>query len=308
MEALIIHCHTIFDELSTASHASSPPLPPAPLGETISPYAYGSTHTKFSESGSQHHFDAPLPQTPTPQTTGDDFTPQLPSQPPASIHPSSRGNNGSSNGHSNTSPVQAEEETNIQSPTSFISSPPLPLRPGKQSSLTTIQSLRGTRGLDFSQSETSEGGWDGSPPASPPSSDPPSPPSAFKSPQIPSTPPPSTLRSTSAHQQHQPVLTHTLTQDQPPLPEIERRAVGGLESIATPFETPLSSSVDDSGHSSHLTPNPPGGPTLQLVTSRPLTQQVHQLPTQVNKAPDRSPIHPLSQPEEVPQGGNESQE
>ncbi|KAF9786030.1 RhoGAP-domain-containing protein [Thelephora terrestris] len=177
MEALIIHCHTIFDEqIHTASYASSPPLPPAPLGETAPPYAYGSTHTKFSERAPQQ-FNAPLPQTPTPQTTGDDFTPQVPPQPPASIHPSSRGNAGSSSGHPNTSPISSEAETNaetnVSSPTSYIAPPPLPLRPGRQS--VTVQSLRGTKGLDFSQPEISEGDWTGPAPASPPLSDPPSP-------------------------------------------------------------------------------------------------------------------------------------
>jgi hypothetical protein len=319
MEALIIHCHTIFDEqLPTASYASSPPLPPAPLGETVLPYAYGSTHTKFSEYGSQTQFDAPLPQTPTSQTTGDDFTPQLPPQPPASIHPSSRGNTGSSSGHSNASPILTEAEANVSSPTSFIPPPPLPLRPGKQGSLTPIQSLRGTQGLDFPQREISEGDWTGPPPASPPLSDPPSPPPpTFKPIQIPF--PPSALPHSTPPQQ-QPVLIQALTQEQPqpkaqpPLLAAERPATGGLESAATPLEASLNSTVD-SGHptdySSHFAPDPPGGPALQPVTSRPPSQQVHQVPIQVTEAPDqpeRPPVHSLRQPGEVPQGKRESQD
>lgn len=318
MEDLIIHCHTIFDEqLPAASHASSPPLPPAPLEETEPPHAYGSAHTKFSEYESQHQFDAPLPQTPTPQTTGDDFTPQPPPQPPASIHPSSRGNTGSSNGHSNTSPILTEAEINVSSPISYTPSPPLPLRPGRQGAPNPTQSLKGTEGLDFSQRENHDGGWIGPPPASPPLSDPPSPPSAFKSPQI--QPPSSALpHSTFAHQQQQPVLTKTPTQEQqqskaqPLLSAVERIGVGGLEPVVTPPEAPLSSTVDDSNLTeSYLTPDPPGGPALRLITSRPLTQQMHQAPIQATEAPDqfqRSPAHSLRQLGEVPQDRHESQD
>ena len=153
MEALIVHSHTLFDDqMNPAAYASSPPLPPAPLGESPPPVAYGSTHTKFSEYGSQQQINVPFPQTPTPQaSTGDDFAPQLPPRPPASIHPSSRGNNGSANGLSNTSPIRSEAESNLASPTSNIPSLPLPLRPGRQGALTPIQGLRGTKGLDFSQ-------------------------------------------------------------------------------------------------------------------------------------------------------------
>lgn len=310
MESLIIHCNTIFDEqLPTAPYTSSPPLPPAPLGETTPSYAYGSTHTKFSEYGSQQQFDVPFSQTPTPQTTGDDFTPRLPPRPPPSIHPSSRGNTGNSNGHSNTSPTLTDSEPNVTSPISYIPPTPLPLRPGRQSegTPTPIQTLRGTKGLDFSQPDISEGDWIGPPPASPPLSDPPSPPpSAFKPPQIP--PPPSPLPYTAfVHKQQQPILTQLLTQEQaqakaqPPLPAVETI---GSELIATPFDAPLSSMVDD-GHSSHLTCDPPRGPTLQPATLRPVTRRVSQVPAQVTEAPDhyqQSLIHPLRHPGEVPQG------
>lgn len=317
MESLIIHWHTIFDEEQppTASYVSSPPLPPAPLGEIAPPHAYGSAHTKFSEHGTQHRFDAPLPQTPTPQATGDDFTPQLPLRPPASIHPSSRGNAGSSNGHSNTSPILTTAETNVSSPTSYIPPPPLPLRPGRQSALTSIQSLRGTQGLDFSQPDISGKDW--SPPASPSLSDPPSSPlPALKSPQVPPPPPSSALpRSTLAHQPQQPILPQTLTQDQPqpkaqpPLLAVEGMGVGGLESVSTPLEAPLSSTVDSTDNSSRPTPDPPG-PILQPLISRPLTQQVHQIPIQVTEALDqsqRSPIHSLRQTGEAPRDRRESQ-
>lgn len=323
MEALIVHCHTIFDEqIHTASYGSSPPLPPAPLGESTPSYPYGSIYTKFTESGPQQ-YSAPLPQTPTPQSTlDDDFTPQLPPRPPPSIHPSSRGNTGSSNGHSNTSPVSTEAETNVASPTSYIPSPPLLLRPGRQGAQTPIQSLKGTKGLDFSQPEISEGDWIGPAPASPPLSDPPSPPpSAFRSPQI-IPPTPSALpQSTFALQQQQPPLTQILTQEfqtkaQPPptLPVVEKVAAEELGSFATSLETPQSTSEDD-GHSteyeSPITPDPPTGPTLQPVTTRPLAQQVPQVPIQVAGVQQQSqppPTQSIRRPEEVPQGGRESQE
>ena len=320
MEALITHCHTIFDEqLSTATQVSSPPLPPAPLGETPALYPYGSAHTKFSEYESQHQFGAPLQQNPTLQTTGDDFTPRLPPQPPASIHPSSRGNTGSSNGHSNISPTLTEVEPNVSSPTSYVPSPPLPLRPGRQGAQASVQSLRGTEGLDFSQRETSEGGWDGSPPASPPLSGPPSPlPATFKSPPTPTPPTPSTLlHPTPARQQQQPALTQTPSQEQlqpkvqSPSPAIERTTVGGPQPIDPPFEPPSSSMADGdhpTDYSRHLTPGSPGGPTLQPATPLSLTQQI---PVQVTEAPDqfqRSPIHPLRQSVEVQQGRREPQD
>lgn len=314
MEALIVHYHTIFDE-RLVSYASSPPLPPAPLEGPAPPYAYGSSHTKFLERKEpQNQFDAPLPQTPTSQATGDDFTPQLPSRPPPSIHPSSRGNTGSSNGHSNSSPIVTEAETNVASPTSYASSPPLPLRPGGRGVPTPVQSLKGTQGLDFSQPAISEGDWNGPPPASPPLSNPPSPPpSAFKA------PPPSGLpHSTFAHQQQQQMFTQTLQNQeqhqyktQNPLPEVGNIAVGGLELSAAPLEVPLSSTMDD-GHStddpSHPTPNPSEGPTLQSVAPRSLAQQVHQVPIQVTEAPNQlQPIHSLNQPGDVSQGRRESQ-
>lgn len=324
MEALIVHCHTIFDEqIHAASYGSSPPLPPAPLGESAPSYPYGSAYTTFAEHGSQQ-YNAPLPQTPTSQSAlDDDFTPQLPPRPPPSIHPSSRGNTGSSNGHSNPSPVLTEAETSVSSPTSYIPSPPLLLRPGRQGGQTPIQSLRGTKGLDFSQPDISEGDWIGPAPSSPPLSDSPSPPpSAFRSPRI-IPPTPSALpQSTFALQQQQPPLAQILTQEvqtkaQPPptLPVVEKVAAEELESFTTSLETPQSAMEDD-GHStkyeSPITSDPPTGPTLQPVTTRPLTQQVPQVPIQVAEGQQQQsqppPTQSIHQPEEVPQGRHESQE
>lgn len=340
MEALIVHCHTLFDDQNNlAPYASSPPLPPAPLGEPLPPFAYGSTYTKFSEYGSQPQINSPLPQTPTPQTsTGDDFAPQFVPRPPASIHPSSRGNSGNANGLSNSSPTRSEAETNLTSP-SLTHAPPLPLRPGRQGALTPIQSLRGTQGLDFSQHEIAEGDWTGPAPISPPLSDPPSPPPATSKPsQIP--PPHSALpQSTFALQQqqlqvipsqHQPALAQILTQEQsqpkgaalpqppPPLPEIERTAVGDFEPIASPLDTSSSSVVHD-GHSteyaSPTTLDAPTVSTLQPLVSRPLAQRepqaVPQLQThaiQVQEQSQPSPARSLRQPEEVSQGGRDSQD
>jgi len=341
METLIIHSPTLFDDQSNpAFYAPSPPLPPAPLGEIPPPLAYGSTHTKFSEYGLQQQINAPLPQTPTPQTSaGDDFTPQLPPRPPASIHPSSRGNGGGTNGLSNTSPTRSEAETNITSPASYIPSLPLPLRPGRQGALTPVQNLRGTKGLDFSQQEVAEGDWTRPALASPPLSDPPTPPpSTFKSPQIP--PPPSALpQSTFALQQQQvaslqqqPALSQILIQEQPqpkaqsppPLPTIERTAVGEFVSIHSPFETPSSSTVDgihSADYVTPITPDAPTGPTLQPVACQTLAQREpqvlaqlqnrHQAPikvVQVREQSQPSPVHSLRQPDEIPHGGAESRD
>lgn len=313
MEALIIHCHTLFDDqLNPTAYGTSPPLPPAPLGEIPPPVAYGSTHTKFSEYGSQQQINVPPSQTPTPQaSTSDDFTPQLPPRPPASIHPSSRGNNGSANGLSNTSPIRSEAETNLTSPISNVPSLPLPLRPGRQGGMTPVQGLRGTKGLDFSQQETGEGEWTGPAPTSPPLSDPPTPPpSAFKSLQIPPPPPSSVLpQSTFALQQQQPASTQILTQDpqqkaQPPLPSLERTSFGDFESISSHLEASSSSTVDD-GHSSDyaspITPDAPTGPTLQLVTPQNLARPEPPIkagPVQEQSQP--TPVDPLRQPDEIP--------
>jgi hypothetical protein len=329
METLIIHCNSLFDDqFNVAAYASSPPLPPAPLGEDAPPFAYGSTHTKFSGYGSQQPFNAPLPQTPTPQPAGDDFTPQFTPRPPASIHPSARGNTGSSSGHSNPSPTQTEAETNVTSPTSFLPPPPLPLRPGRQGALTPVQGLRGTKGLDFSQPESSEGDWTGPAPSSPPLSAPLTPPPVFRSPQT-TPPPPSALpQSTFAHKQ-QPVLTQIRTQEQPkpnaqpppPLPAVERTAVGDFVSITSPFETHSSSTVGDghsTDHTSPITPDAATGPALQPAVSQPLSEKEPQVPAQLQnqpqvpiqaiKAQEESQPSSTRQPEEIPQGGRESQD
>ena len=338
MEALIVHCHTLFDDQNNpGSYASSPPLPPAPLGEPLPPFAYGSTYTKFSEYGSQPQINSPLLQTPILQTSsGDDFAPQLPPRPPASIHPSSRGNSGGTNGLSNSSPTRFEAETNLTSPPTLTQGPPLPLRPGRQGALTPIQSLRGTHGLDFSQHE---GEWTGPAPTSPPLSDPPSPPPSTSKPsQIP--PPPSALpQSTFALQQQQlqvtppqqqPVLAQILTQERPqprgtalsqpppPLPEIERTEVGDFEPVAGPLDA-SSSSVAHDGHSmeyaSPTTLDAPTVSTLQPMVSRPLTQRepqvVPKLQTQaiqVQEQSQPSPARSLRQPDETPQGGRGPQD
>jgi len=342
MEALIIHSHTLFDDqINPALYASSPPLPPAPLGEPLPPFAYGSTYTKFSEYGSQPQINSPLPQTPTRQTsTGDDFAPQLPPRPPASIHPSSRGNSGNANGLSNSSPTRSEAETNFASPTTLTQALPLPLRPGRQGALTPIQSLRGTKGLDFSQHETAEGDWTGPAPTSPPLSDPPTPPPpASKSQQIPPPPPPSALsQSTFALQQQQqqpalsqrqPALTQTMTQEQPhpkgtalsqpppPLPAIEGTAFGDFEPIASLLETSSSSIVHDghsTDHANPITPDAPTGPTLQPLAFRPLIQRephvvprLQAQPIQVAQAQEQSQPSP-AHPDEPPHGGPESQD
>jgi len=331
METLIVHSSTLFDDQSNlGSYATSPPLPPAPLGEALPPFAYGSTHTKFSEYGAQQQINAPLSQTTALQTsTGDDFTPQLPPRPPASIHPSSRGNSGNTNGLSNASPTRSEAETSLTNPISFIPTPPLPLRPGRQGALTPIQSLRGTKGLDFSQQEISEGDWTGPAPTSPPLSDPPPtpPPTTFKSPQI---PPPAPPQSTFALQQQQSALAQLPTQEQPqqktqpPLPGIERIAVGDFEPVANPSETPSISAVDNgqsTDYASPITLDAPMGPTLQPVNSQPLTQREPQVLSQLQtqfQAPIKSaqvqeqnrssPAHSLRQLDEISHDGRESQE
>ena len=322
MEALIIHSLTLFDDQSSmASYASSPPLPPAPLGEIPPSFAYGSTHTKFSEYGSQQQIPITVPplQTPTPQiSTGDDFTPQLPPRPPASIHPSSRGNSGgSTNGLSNTSPTRSEAEAIVPSPTSLTPALPLPLRPGKQGGLTPIHGLKGTQGLDFSQQEVAEGDSTEPALASLPSGDPPTPPSsALKSLQVLPPPPPSALHQSNFAQQQQPRPASAQTQTQekpqpraqppPPLPGIERTAVGDFESISSPPENSLSSTVDD-GHStdygSPITPDAPTGPTLQPAASQPPIQQKPRVPIKANQAQEQSqqsPAYSLRQLNEIP--------
>ncbi|KAI0005390.1 hypothetical protein BJV74DRAFT_804021 [Russula compacta] len=76
MEDLIENAHTLFDERLPPS---SPPLPPTPAGDPVPVISYGSSHTKIT-----------LPQSGDAQVA--DFTPQLPSRPTGSIHPSARCN------------------------------------------------------------------------------------------------------------------------------------------------------------------------------------------------------------------------
>ncbi|TDL28854.1 hypothetical protein BD410DRAFT_760544 [Rickenella mellea] len=81
MEDLIIHANKLFDDKSSTS--SSPPLPPAPAGEPILSYGYGSSYTQFASMPPRRSTDVPH---------GQDFTPQLPPRPSNSIHPSRRSN------------------------------------------------------------------------------------------------------------------------------------------------------------------------------------------------------------------------
>lgn len=85
MEDLILYASVLFDERAPAM--ASPPLPPAPLGQSAPNYAYGSAHTRVAS------VPAPLttPRQP-PQPQPEDFTPRLPPRPANSIHPSSRAN------------------------------------------------------------------------------------------------------------------------------------------------------------------------------------------------------------------------
>jgi len=76
MEDIIDNADTLFDELFPPS---SPPLPPAPVGEPVPVISYGSSHTSVA-----------LPD--FGGAPGEDFTPQLPPRPPGSIHPSTRSN------------------------------------------------------------------------------------------------------------------------------------------------------------------------------------------------------------------------
>ncbi|KAF9807083.1 hypothetical protein IEO21_08394 [Rhodonia placenta] len=95
----------------------SPQLPMTPLGETVPPVSYGSSHTKVSKMGPplspNRNIQMPPPPSPDSRNTRlarspslpprpppalhtvrppppDDFTPQLPPHPPSSIHPSLR--------------------------------------------------------------------------------------------------------------------------------------------------------------------------------------------------------------------------
>lgn len=71
MEDLILNVQQLFEDLPPSN---SPPLPPAPPGETAPVYNYGSSHTKVAS--------LPPPEI--------DFTPHHSSQPIPSIHPSAR--------------------------------------------------------------------------------------------------------------------------------------------------------------------------------------------------------------------------
>ncbi|THH12879.1 hypothetical protein EW146_g7284 [Bondarzewia mesenterica] len=80
MEDLIENAQVLFDDRAPPS---SPPLPPAPAGEPVPVYSYGSAHTKVSS--------VPVPDLP-PRVAENDFAPQLPPRPTNSIHPSARHN------------------------------------------------------------------------------------------------------------------------------------------------------------------------------------------------------------------------
>ncbi|KAF7978859.1 hypothetical protein HWV62_44331 [Athelia sp. TMB] len=88
MEDLISHASVLFDERGPS--VSSPPLPPAPLGQ-VSPYAYGSAHTKVASLPASQAMPTRQPAQ-QPPTQSEDFTPRLPPRPANSIHPSSRAN------------------------------------------------------------------------------------------------------------------------------------------------------------------------------------------------------------------------
>ena len=79
MEDLIENAQLLYDD---GVPPSSPPLPPAPAGEPVSLFPYGSSHTKVS--------NVPLPNAAPRRRNESDFTPQLPPRPTSSIHPSAR--------------------------------------------------------------------------------------------------------------------------------------------------------------------------------------------------------------------------
>jgi len=90
MEDLIVNASVLFNDISSAYQ--SPPLPPTPAGEPAANHSYGSKMTKVA---TVPPLSSSLPNLPylgtsvSPQSN-EDFTPQLPSRPVNSIHPSSR--------------------------------------------------------------------------------------------------------------------------------------------------------------------------------------------------------------------------
>ena len=211
MEALIIHSPTLFDDQSNLAY------------------------TKLPEYDPRQQTNAQLPQT----SAGDDFIPQLPPRPSASIHPSSRGNSESTNVLFNRSPTRSEAENDI----SYIPTSLLP----------TLPKLRGTKGLDFSQPEILEEDWTWPTTPSPPLSDPPTP-KASQTTLPPSSPalPQSTFA--PQQQQQQPMWAQILARERPQLrarypasmPTIDSTVIGDFESI-TSFGALSNSTVDD-GH------------------------------------------------------------
>ena len=89
MEDLIVNASVLFNDVSAYQ---SPPLPPTPAGEPTANYSYGSKTTKVA---TVPPLSSSLPNLPylgtrTFPQSNEDFTPQLPSRPINSIHPSSR--------------------------------------------------------------------------------------------------------------------------------------------------------------------------------------------------------------------------
>jgi hypothetical protein len=88
MEDLITNAAILFDDkAASGAGLGSPPLPPAPTGQSAPNYSYGSAHTKVAS------VPASMPTSvrqPGQLQSPEDFTPRLPPRPGNSIHPSAR--------------------------------------------------------------------------------------------------------------------------------------------------------------------------------------------------------------------------